>query len=58
MRQYHLSNKKYIRICKDSGCVSANYNITEDYEDQITLIAKDIVETSGIFTHIKIRTNK
>jgi hypothetical protein len=48
-----MEGKKYIKICKDSGCVSANYNISETYENEITLISKDTTETSGNFTPLK-----
>jgi hypothetical protein len=53
MQQHDREDKKYIKICKDSGCVSANYNISENYENETTLISKDTTESSGSFTHLK-----
>lgn len=49
MQKYYRNNKNYIKICKDSGCISAYYNTKEEYGDKITLITSDVIETSGSF---------
>lgn len=53
MEHQNDSGKKYIKICKDSGCVSASYNITDDKEGEITLIPSESGEISGRFREIK-----
>ncbi len=44
----NLNSKKYIKISKHSGCVSANYNIAEEEQESV-IVPYDNNETSGRF---------
>lgn len=46
--------KKYIKISNNSGCVSANYNITNE-DIIVSLIEEDGNEVSGQFNISKIK---
>jgi hypothetical protein len=56
MKNTNLSSKRYVKLCKNSGCVSADYTVNSEQIENITLLTGDIVETSGYFVYPK--TNK
>lgn len=48
LQNFHTPGN-YLKICRDSGCISANYNTREDYENKITLVTSDSPTVSGDF---------
>jgi hypothetical protein len=56
MKSTAISNKRYVKLCKNSGCVSADYTVNSEQTENITLLTGDLVETSGYFVYSK--TNK
>lgn len=61
MKQNYISNSNYLKISRDSGCVSGFYNTNEE-DEKITLMTSDSPEISGAFlvtaNKILTKTNK
>ncbi|MFZ5967845.1 MAG: hypothetical protein ACOYVK_11825 [Bacillota bacterium] len=55
-REEHGIDKRYIRIGKESGCISAKYSMTNDDEENI-IIPYERNEESGRFRNIKKYSN-
>lgn len=47
-----LSSRKYIKVGKESGCISANYNAQSD-EDEMMIIIYENNEMSGSIKNYK-----
>lgn len=52
--QNNIDNRKYIKICKESGCVSANYDM-EKLDEEMTVITYEGNDLSGNFKYSKAK---
>lgn len=56
MSENNNKSPKYIKVCKDSGCVSANYSIY-DKDKELLIIPYENNELSGSFELSKTDKN-
>jgi hypothetical protein len=58
MKEYNINNKRrYVKICKDSGCVSADYSMEKVDEDTM-VITYENNELSGSFVNLEAKKDK
>jgi hypothetical protein len=58
MKEYNNSNnRKYVKVCKESGCISANYS-TENEEEEMTVITYENNEMSGSIKYSNVKRNR